>query len=122
MPITHVHTVTKFPTKSPVIDPISVHLDYFNTFTTADASDVGDLINTLATAWNAVPSGGSSAPTNYLGQVLDRSTNMASITAYDVTGHLDGSRHGSFTAQKSFTVGAGGTGAGVPEGVALVIT
>ena len=60
---------------------------------------------------------------NYLGYGLDRGSNRCSMKVYDITGHLDGSPHGSPIAVDQFTLPANNSGVSpIPEEVALVAT
>jgi len=58
----------------------------------------------------------------YLSPCLDRSANAGVIKLYDITGHLDGSPHGSPFAMRNITIADSTSVNGLPEEVALVVT
>lgn len=121
-PLDHLHIRMTLPTLSPVLDPVSINLSYFTTFTTQDLTDVADLTAFLVSSFNTIPAGGSQAPSAMVGGTVDRGTNKALWQVYDVSSHLTGVPAGSPVLVGSWTVGAGGAASPMPEGVCAVVT
>lgn len=70
----------------------------------------------------ATASSGGQALSGWLGPQLSRVANACSVKVYDITGHLDGSPHGSPRAVSTFTLGASLGNDPMPEEVALCCT
>jgi hypothetical protein len=110
----------EFQMLSPVIDPSGWGMVYQSNSTTGTGADWSTIANALATSMSTTPTGGSFSPQHYLSTCVDGGANKATITAYDITNHLDGSPHGPPIGFVSFTVTpASGT---FPEGICAVIT
>lgn len=58
----------------------------------------------------------------YIGGQMSRATNAAEVNYYDLTGHLNGSPHGSPVETRNFTLGAQGGGSNLPEELAAVLS
>lgn len=103
-------------------------LDYsHNTFTfhadTGTADDVatnGD--DLIVDFYNDLGTGAVNPVCYYLGQQLSRVSNACTIKWYDITGHLDGSPHGSPIHISHFTLGASHGAGPVQEGVAIALS
>lgn len=87
-----------------------------------NAADPQQLGDDLASWFISTPLSASGPITQYLGQSIDRSSNSASIEVFDITGHLNGSAHGSALHISPFTPTAGATSAAFPEGIAAVLS
>lgn len=61
------------------------------------------------------------AITWYLSTVYDQTSNASICEVYDITGHLNGSAHGSPVAIHNFSVAMGGTARNLPEGVSATV-
>lgn len=84
-----------------------------------DIAELGALIEDL---FDGIHPGQQNALSAYLGNSLVRTANGASVKVYDITGHLDGSPHGSPIGQHLWTLGASlGTG-DLPREVAMCVT
>lgn len=71
--------------------------------------------------YNTAPSG-SPAVNTYLSGALDRFPSRAEIRFYDITAHLDGSRHGSPYRSHLWTLGGSPTGVSMPNEIACVLS
>lgn len=58
----------------------------------------------------------------FLSARLSRAANAALVEVYDLSGHLDGTPHGSPVTAGTFTLGAAGSASGLPSEVALAMT
>lgn len=58
---------------------------------------------------------------NYIATDISRATNACTITATDVTAHLDGSPAGSPFSQTQFTLGGGGINNSMPPSIAVAV-
>lgn len=87
--------------------------------TTAVMDDIADTIDSF---YNTVPSG-HNALAGFLAPALSRTANASLVKFYDLTGHLDGSAHGSPIYQVPFTLAAAVPGAeGMPSEVAACLS
>jgi hypothetical protein len=111
-----------FTSRDPITDNPSIDLSYLTTFTTQTANDALDLANAVTSAIGVVPSGGTQSPSYYLSTVLSNSANMSTFEVYDVTNHLDGSRHGSPVVIGSWTLGTSSPASNMPAGVSCAVT
>lgn len=85
----------------------------------ADLTALKDEIEGL---YDGLASGQQNALSAYLGNSLVRTADGVVIDVYDITGHLDGSPHGSPIGSRAFTLGASlGTG-DLPREVQLCVT
>lgn len=89
----------------------------------AASLDEADLLVILAAIedwWNVGNTSGNSMA-NYISDVVSRSADSAEFAVYDLTGHLDGSPHGSPILTLPWTPGgaAGTAGASFPSEVAI---
>ena len=78
-------------------------------FNAADASDaeVDDIFDALVAFWN----GGSDPQlADFVSTAITRVAQQNHLDAYDLTGHLDGSPHGSPIRSRTWTMGAVATG------------
>lgn len=80
-------------------------------------ADLGTAGSEILTAFAATYSGHTLA--EYLHPAINRATNSNEIEAYDITGHLDGTPHGSPVAMGPFTIAAA-VGNGLPAQLAGV--
>lgn len=87
-----------------------------------DAAVQLDILNAVASFYTGVPTGGTAAVGTYLTPRLSRSVGECSLKMYDITGHLDGSPHGSPIAEGAFTLPAAGSGQALPPQAAVAIT
>ena len=62
------------------------------------------------------------ALSNYIALEMSRAASADSIQIYDITGHEDGSPHGSPIDMSSFTLGAGQVASWTPSEVCIVLT
>ena len=114
-----VNTITNL---DPLLDA-STNAFAFDVTGTLDPSSLGSLFTHCANFYNAVGTGGTHALAYYMGLSCDRGTNHCSQECYNITGHLDGTPHGSPIAASTFTLGAKGSGSSyIPEGVAAAIS
>lgn len=82
-----------------------------------------DQIDSLITAfYNAAPGGSGNPIFNYISGEVSRAAAACRIRQYDISGHLDGSAHGSPLREAGFTLGAPGAGQGFPSEVAVAVT
>lgn len=79
------------------------------TFTSTDADDIAAAIESFYTTVQVIP-GTDHAVQDWLTQTLSSTADAHSIKLYDLTGHLDGSPHGSPSFIRQFTLTPGGTG------------
>lgn len=85
-------------------------------------NDPNLLTGKLDDLYNDVVVGQQNALSAYLGNSLVRTAGGATVDVYDITGHLDGSPHGSPIGSAVFTLGASlGTG-DLPREVQLCVT
>ena len=98
-----------------------------NTFTVSHSlpptgADRTFLFQTFRDLYNADSGAGQVAALGtYLSPELTRAANAASVKQYDITGHLDGSPHGSPVQIDTFTLVASG-GSAFPSEVAMCVT
>lgn len=102
---------------------------YVNTFAIAEANSIkgtGDLDDDYFAALIDFYNGTNAALAGSIGDQMSgcvsRSADASVIKLYDITGHLDGSPHGSPRAVQTFTLDGSGSTLGHPEEVALVLT
>jgi hypothetical protein len=81
------------------------------------------LVTAMTQFFNVAGTGGAHALSTYISPVMSRGGNAVEIELYDITGHLDGTPHGSPIGISNFTLGSplGGTTL-LPEGVAATIS
>lgn len=96
--------------------------DFVVEFDPTDETERSDVGDALIAFYNDVPTGLSGIyVAKFLGTQLSRSSLAASIDYYDLTGHLDGTPHGSPVASRSWTLAAAiGSGSNQPDQLALV--
>lgn len=115
--------VLKFTSLSPMIDPPTLQLNYLISGSTDALATATDLAAAIKTSLTSVPSGATHPGLFYLSKVISRGANTATITMYDLTGHLDGSRHGSPLYGTAYTVPTSeATATAWPAESAIVIT
>lgn len=86
-----------------------------------DTATLDGILDSLDSFWrtNNAGSGGHWALSSYLSGTRSRTTNAARHDVYDLTGHLDGSPHGSPVYTRTFTLqGAAGGFINFPDEVA----
>lgn len=81
-----------------------------------------DLNAAFAEFYNVAPAGGASSIAGWLSPVLDNSASACRLDLYDVTGHLDGSPHGSPFSATLFTLSASSSTGPLPSEVAACVT
>jgi hypothetical protein len=70
-----------------------------------------------------VAAGGPHNVANYIGEQISRAASACKVRWYDLTGHLDGSPHGSPVAETAITLGAVNPGAlSLPSELCVVIS
>lgn len=85
-------------------------------------SELSDIASDLEAFYNVIPAG-HNAISGFLSPVISREVSAAEIRFFDLTGHLDGSAHGSPIYVVGFTVGAMVPGAeGLPSELAVVLS
>jgi hypothetical protein len=88
-----------------------------------DAADLAAATVAFTTFFNTdVPAAGAMCVADIIAPCIDRVANGCKIKYYDLTGHLDGSPHGSPFRTDSFTLGASSAGNGYPEEIAIAVT
>lgn len=108
-----------FATLSSTLDNPSIDLSYLASDASTDATD---LANKIVIGLNNTPTGGTHSISAYLAPSISRGANSATVRVYNVTGHLDGSPHGSPASSMVFTPTAPITGLSLPEGVCCCVT
>lgn len=93
-------------------------VDYLNPI---DETNVGALTLPIASFYNFVAAGGQSVA-SFISTMVSRATSSASMKVFDITGHLDGSPHGSPVAQDAMTLSPPAVDMSLPEEVAVVLT
>lgn len=97
-----------------------------NTFAIAEAGFLSSRATDYITAVSRVYTANEPTDGGTLGRrlspAISRATNACAVKLYNITGHLDGSPHGSPYAVGTFTMPAALDAAGLPEEVALVVT
>lgn len=111
-----------FTSASPLVDNVSMDLSYTTTSSTALVSDVSQLLTFVGASFSLLPTGSTHPAAYYIGPVIPSTANNNLLQAYDLTGHLDGSPHGSPIAIGNFTLSGTRSAASLPEGVCSVIT
>jgi len=112
------------PSKDPTLDGFSNSF----TFETSDVppyGNVGVAFTALEAFYNTVATGASQYLATYLAPSMDNGAGHSSMTAYDITSHLDGTPHGAPVALHSWTCNSPGSAAGgrcVPEGTCIVLS
>lgn len=86
------------------------------------ATEVLSLCSAVAAFYNATPTAGGNAVAMYMSSSRDYGTSGLVVRAYDLTGSLDGSAHGSPYAIHTTDLGTDQAKAGLPDQVALVLT
>lgn len=87
-----------------------------------DFTDIAALFSHVVNFYNAAGTGSTHPLAVYMGAQLDGAANHANMSAYDITGHLDGSPHGSPVAVQPWTLGVRGGENSLPSGNAAVIS
>lgn len=123
MAMTDVLADVVFPSVTGIAEDSVVNQFMFDVADTFVEADYAQLTTPLVAFYNNTPSGGTQGIHAYLSESLSRATNAAQIKLYDLSGHLDGSPHGSPFHVATFTLGgvlAGTTG--WPQEIAAVLT
>lgn len=116
--------VVHVPSLDPNLDGFTNNFA-FETSDTPPYSNIGGLFTKLEAIYNTSQTGASNPVVHYLAPSLDNGTNHSTITAYDISTHLDGSPHGSPVASTTWTCGSPGAAASstcVPEGCSAVVS
>lgn len=93
-------------------------VDYLNPI---DETNVGQLTIPIASFYNFVAAGGQSVA-SFISGMISRAVSSATMKVFDITGHLDGSPHGSPVATDAMTLSAAALDTSLPEEVAVVLT
>lgn len=104
----------KFTTLSSTLDNPSIDLAYIATDAPADAND---LATKVANAMTTAAVGQVVTLSGYLGPSISRGAGTGVVQVYNITGHLDGTPHGSPVATVAFTPSTLAAGTQLPEGV-----
>lgn len=75
------------------------------TFTSTDADNIATALASFYNTVQVIP-GTDRAVAEFIGGQISRAANATTIDLYDLTGHLDGSPHGSPLYTRSFTLGS----------------
>lgn len=111
---------TSYQLLSAISDPASFHLVYEDIDATIDPGALGD---TVMANWHAAGTGAVQAPEWYLSSEVNPGVGEVSVGVYDITGHLDGSPHGSPVHVSVGTRAITGTaGTNLPTGCAGVVS
>lgn len=86
-----------------------------------DGTDLGEVTFAIAQFWTHTNGGGFQVG-DYISPGVSRVSQACRLKVYDLTGHLDGSPHGSPINEDGFTMPAASIGVIQPEEVALVLT
>lgn len=89
--------------------------------TTITPSNVGLLSSQIAAFYNHVHASSFSVA-QFISDSMSRASNACAVKVYDISGHLDGSAHGSPIATDAFTLDAAGDFTELPDQVACVLT
>jgi hypothetical protein len=87
-----------------------------------DAAVVLDIHNAVSQFYSGVAPGATFALGGYLNSMISRAVSACSLKMYDITGHLDGSPHGSPIAEDAFTLPAAINPINLPPQAAVVLT
>lgn len=114
--------VVKYTTLSARVDAPTQTFNFHQTAGAGIASEYQEMAQILVAKLIATPSGATASATSYLGQTVSRATNSATVTVYDITGHEDGSRHGSPIYGLAFTPSTAIVSTVFPSECAVVVT
>lgn len=120
MPKTALIRVT-IPALDPDDDPTSNSFVFLGSGA-SDFSGIAALFTHVEHFYNNAGTGGTNEVAKYLGKQLDRGNSHALIQAYDITGHLDGSPHGSPVAQANWTLNPAAASSTIPSGCAVAVS
>lgn len=109
------------PAIDPTDDPVSNGFVFLGSGA-SDFSSISDLFAHVAAFYTTAAPLSSLAIGAYFGTQIDRGSNHCTLTAYDITGHLNGTPHGSPVAASTFTCPAASTGGSWPMGVAACLS
>lgn len=112
---------TTIPSISLIDDP-STNGFYFHSDVASEFSGIGPLFTAVEQFFNNVGGSGTSPIAYYMGNGTDRGTGHCTIEAYDLTGHLDGTPHGSPVAMDTWTLGMPQGSQSLPTGVAACVS
>jgi hypothetical protein len=117
-----VTAIISIPNLDPINDTASWSFE-FESDTATDFSNISAVITACQNFVTTAGTGGAASIGFYLSASVDRATNHAAVTVYDITGHLDGSPHGSPVAMQNFTIPVGsGSAQAFPEGCAAALS
>lgn len=122
MPTTSILVRATFSSISPLVDNVSMDLAYYASVGIPALADITSLISQVGASFALTPSGALHTAAYYIGPVMSGAANASTIQAYDISAHLDGSRHGSPVAVSSFSLSGTRSAAALPEGICAVIT
>lgn len=109
------------PALDPTDDPATNGFVFLGSGAT-DFTSISDLFTHVLNFYNTHGTGGTHPISYYLGAQLDRAPNHCTISAYDITGHLNGTPHGSPVAVQNWTLGASAATEVLPSGVAAAVS
>lgn len=114
--------VQKWPRKSGIPED-SVDMSWVFHYGTGapDAAAFDAIAALLDDFWTNTPTGGTSAPQNYLNLVLSNNADAVVLEFYDITSTLDGSPHGSPVGMRTLSLVPGGSGT-MPSEVCSVLS
>lgn len=94
----------------------------FKTDVAVDATVRLDILSAVASFYGDVGTGQARAVGAYLSSLFDRTAGAGQLKMFDITGHLDGSPHGSPIAEGTITLPAAAQFSNLPPQVASVLT
>jgi len=110
--------------KDPNVDTMSNHF-VFETDDTPPYPNIGAAFSAIESFYSSIGTGGGAPLSFYMPRSLDFGTSHSIITAYDITGHLNGTPAGAPVAMENFVFG-GGTAPSdshpCPEGCAATLS
>lgn len=93
----------------------------FETTGTVVPGNLLPIMNNVAAFYNNAGTGGTNAVGKYLGPSLDTTSGHLLCQVYNITGHLDGTPHGSPIASSGYTLTSPTGSNALPEGVACCL-
>lgn len=118
--MTEVLATVRFANVSGLPEDVTVN-DWSFDMASFTAAAVDGVAASITSFYNT-GTGQTNTMAGYLSGVLSRATNAVEILFYDLTGHLDGSAHGSPDFLRTFTLAARGGANNVPSEVAIALS
>lgn len=113
--------VVTIPNVDVLVDPSSISFEFEST-TATGFTNITSVFVAIQNFFNS-PVGGGSSVCTYMSRSVDFGTPHCTLVAYDITGHLDGTPHGSPVASLNWTLATPATTANpFPEGVAACLS